>query len=109
MVAVFLKKEFAMIEGDSRVTTKSGDEFSIEYVTTRRDITFNGRMMEAPLYLASEELLHTLSNAKGKVRFWLAAEKPEEVEVEFASGLFEDLDAYIAETRLVLGDLFEDQ
>jgi len=109
MVAVFFKKEFAMIEGDARVTTKSGEEFSLEYITTRRDMTVYGRIMEAPVYLASEELLHALSNTKGKVRFWLSAEKPKEVEVEFASRLFEDLDAYVAETKLVLSELFENQ
>ena len=108
MVAVFLK-EFAMIEGDSKVKTKKGEMYSIEYVTTRRDMTPAGRVMEAPVYLASEELLHELSSAKGKVRFWLSGEKPKEVEVEFAASLFEDLDAYVAETRMVLSELFEDE
>lgn len=108
MVAVFLK-EFAMIEGDSKVKTKKGEMYSIEYVTTRRDMTPAGKVMEAPVYIASEELLHELSNAKGKVQFWLSAEKPKEVEAEFAASLFEDLDAYIAETKMVLSDLFEDE
>jgi hypothetical protein len=109
MVAVFLKKDFAMVSGDSRVTTKSGETFELEYISTRRDLTLDRRMMEAPVYLVSEELLHALSNTKGKVRFWLSAEKPKELEVEFSSGLFEDLDAYVAETRTVLSELFDDQ
>ena len=108
MVAVFLE-EFAMVEGDSKVKTKKGEMYSLEYVTTRRDMTPAGKVMEAPVYLASEELLHELSNAKGKVRFWLSAEKPKEVEAEFAASLFEDLDAYVAETRMVLSALFEDE
>jgi len=108
MVEVFLK-EFAMIEGDSKVKTKMGEMHSLEYVTIRRDMTLSGKMMEAPVYLASEALLHELSRAKGKVRFWLSAEKPKEVEVEFAASLFEDLDAYVAETRMVLSELFEDK
>lgn len=108
MVAVFLE-EFAMLEGDSRVKTKKGEMYSLDHVTTRRDMTSAGRVMEAPVYLASEELLHELSSAKGKVRFWLSGEKPKEVEVEFAASLFKDLDAYVAETRMVLGDLFEDE
>jgi hypothetical protein len=108
MVAVFLK-EFAMIEGDSKVKTKNGEMYSLEYVTIHRDMTPSGKVMEAPVYIASEELLHELSSAKGKVRFWLSGEKPKEVEVEFAASLFEDLDAYVAETRMVLSNLFEDE
>jgi CRISPR/Cas system-associated exonuclease Cas4 (RecB family) len=106
MVAVFLK-EFAMIEGDSRVEIKNGPSHSIEYVSTRRDMTINRRLMEAPVYLVSEELLHDLGSAKGKARFWLSAEKPKEVEVEIAASLFEDIDAYIEETKEVLAELFQ--
>jgi len=108
MVAVFLK-EFAMIEGDSRVEIKKGPTHSIEYVTTRRDMTTDRRMMEAPVYLVSEELLHDLASAKGKAYFWLSAEKPKEVKVEVATSLFEDIDAYVEETKSVLGELFQQQ
>ena len=108
MVAVFLK-EFAMLEGDSKVKTKKGEMYSLEYVTTRRDMTPAGKVMEAPVYIASEALLHELSSAKGKVRFWLSGENPKEVEAEFAASLFEDLDAYVAETRMVLSELFENE
>lgn len=108
MVAVF-RKEFAMIEGDSRVEIKNGPTHTITYVSTRRDMTSNRRLMEAPVYLVSEELLHDLASAKGKTRFWLSAEKPKEVEVEIAASLFEDLDAYVEETKSVLGELFQDQ
>lgn len=109
MIAVFLKKDFAMIEGDSKAQTKNGEVHKLEFVTIRRDITFTGRMMEAPVYMVTEDLLHDMSNSKGKVRFWLAAEDPKEVEVEFAAGLFEELDAYVAETRTVLAELFRDE
>ena len=108
MVAVFLK-DFAMIEGDSRVEIKKGPTHSIEYISTRRDMTTNRRLMEAPVYLVSEELLHDLGSAKGKVRFWLSAEKPKEVEVEVAASLFEDIDAYMEETKEVLAELFQQQ
>jgi hypothetical protein len=108
MVAVFLK-EFAMVEGDSRVEIKKGPTHTMKYVTTRRDMTTDRRMMEAPVYLVSEELLHDLGSAKGKTRFFLSAEKPKEVEVEIAASLFEDIDAYVEETKSVLGDLFQQQ
>ena len=110
MIAVFLD-EFAMIEGDATVQPgKRKDIQSIEYVTTHRDMTPEGLMMEAPIYRVSEQLLHELGEAKGKVRFWLAgnsSKKDEEVEV--AAGLFSDIDAYISETKTVLGVLFKDQ
>ena len=107
MIAVFLKKDFAMIEGDSKAKTKNGEMHSLKYVSTRRDMTTTGRMMEAPVYITTEALLHDMSNAKGKVRFWLAADDPKEVEVEFAASLLSELDAYVAETKTVLGALFE--
>jgi hypothetical protein len=108
MVAVFLK-EFAMIEGDSRVEIKKGPSHSIKYSSTRRDMTTNRRLMEAPVYIVNEELLHDLGSAKGKVRFWLSAEKPKEVEVEVAASLFEDIEAYVQETKEVLAELFPQQ
>ena len=109
MIAVFLK-EFAMLDGDSTAKTKNGETHTLKFATIRRDMTINRRMMEAPVYLVDEALLHDMANAKGKVRFWLTAEKPkDEVEVEFSSGLFEGLDDYVAETKMVLGDLFEDK
>lgn len=109
MIAVFLK-EFAMLDGNSKAKTKKGEMHELRFVNIRRDMTLNRRMMEAPVYLVDEALLHDMANAKGKVRFWLMAEKPkDEVEVEFSSGLFEELDEYIAETKMVLGDLFQDE
>ena len=108
MVAVF-RKDFAMIEGDSRVEIKKGPTHNIEYVSTRRDLTFDRRVMEAPVYIVSEALLHDLGSAKGKTRFWLSADKPKEVEVEIAASLFADIEAYIAETKTVLAALFEEE
>jgi len=108
LIAVFLK-EFAMIEGDAKVKTKGGEIDTIEYITTRRDMTHGGSMMEAPMYRVSEELLRKWGNSSGKVRFLLSATqaKGHEVEVEVAASRFSDIDAYIAETKNVLGVLFE--
>jgi len=108
MIVVFLK-EFAMIEGDAKVKTKNGEMQSIEYISTRRDMT-GGRLMEAAVYLVSEPLLHELGNAKGKVRFYLTAtDAKKDVEVEVAASNFEDIDAYISETKTLLSDLFKDE
>ena len=106
MIAVFLD-EFAMVEGDAKARTKKGEEHKLKYVTIRRDMMYTGRVMEAPVYLVSEELLHEMSNAKGKVRFWLAALDTKDVEVEVAASLFSGVDDYIAETKSVLGTGFE--
>lgn len=109
MIAVFLD-EFAMIEGDATVKPGKGEIQIIEHLTTQRDMTPAGLMMEAPIYQVSEELLRELGNAKGKVRFWLSASeaKDGEVEVEVAASLFSDIDEYIAETKTELRVLFED-
>jgi len=109
MIAVFLD-EFAMIEGDATVQPGKRKEIqSIEYVTTHRDMTPEGLMMEAPIYKVSEKLLHELGEAKGKVRFWLAGSSSKDEEVEVAAGLFSDIDAYISETKTELGVLFKDE
>jgi len=107
MIAIFLD-EFSMIEGNARAKAKKGEEHTLEFVNIRRDMLYTGRVMEAPVYLVSEEMLHEFSNAKGKVRFWLNALDTKDVEVEVAAGLLSGVDDYIAETKSLLGELFED-
>ena len=108
MIAIFLD-EFSMIDGNARAKIKKGGEHTLEFVNIRRDMLYTGRVMEAPVYLVSEEMLHELSNARGKVRFWLNALDTKDVEVEVAAGLFSDIDDYIAETKSLLAELFEDE
>jgi hypothetical protein len=109
MIAVFLK-EFAMLEGEATVKPGRGEDAqAIEYVATRRDMTYEGLMMEAPIYKLSEDLLHQLGKAKGKVRFFLVGESKKEIEVEVAASLFSDIEDYIAETKTELGVLFKDK
>jgi len=108
MTVTVTLKEFAMIEGDSKVQTKNGDMYDLEYVSTRRDMAPKRKVKEMPVYLVSEAYLHELGNAKGKVLFFLSAEEPKEVEVKFSSGDFDDMDAFIAETKTVLADQFKD-
>jgi len=108
LIVVFLD-EFAIIEGDAKVQTKHGEPHTIKHVSTRRDMT-HGKMMEAALYLVDEEVLQELSQAKGKVHFYLAnTDAKKDVDVEVAASNFEDIGAYIAETKAVLGDLFKEQ
>lgn len=105
MIAVFMD-EFAMVEGNAKARTKKGELHELKYVTIRRDMMETGRVMEAPVYLVSEGFLHELSNAKGKVRFWLSSLESKDVEVEVAAGLFSGVDDYIAETKSLLGEAF---
>ena len=108
MIVVFLD-EFAIIEGDSRVETKHGEPRAIKYVSTRRDMV-HGKMMEAALYLVDEAVLQELGQAKGKIHFYLAnTDAKEDVDVEVAASNFEDIGAYIAETKAMLGDLIKEQ
>lgn len=108
MTVTVTLEEFAMIEGNAKTHTKDGEMFNLEYVSTRRDVAPRRKVKEMPVYLVSEAFLHELGNAKGKVIFLLSAEDPKEVEVKFSSGLFDDIDAFIAETKTVLADQFKD-
>jgi len=108
-VTVVRKKEFAFIEGDSKAKTKNGEMYDLEYVTTSRDMAPRRKLKEMPVYIVSEAFLHEMGSDNGKVLFWLTAEDPKEVEVKFSSGMFEDMDAFIAETKTVLGDQFKDE
>lgn len=107
MIVVFLD-DFAIIEGDAKVQTRHGEPHTIKYVSTRRDMV-QGKMMEAALYLVDEAVLEELGQAKGKVHFYLAnTDAKKDVDVEVAASNFEDIGAYIAETKTVLGDLFKE-
>ena len=106
MTVTVTLKEFAMIEGEAKVQTKDGEMYNLEYVSTRRDVAPRRMIREMPVYLVSEAFLHELGSAKGKVIFLLSAEDPKEVKVKLSSGLFDDMDAYIAETKIVLADQF---
>jgi len=108
MTVTVTLKEFAMIEGDSTVKTKDGEVYSLEYVSTRRDMAPRRKVKEMPVYLVSEAFLQELGSGKGKVLFFLSAEEPKEVEVKFTSGMFDDMDAFITETKTVLADQFKD-
>lgn len=102
MIVIFLE-EFAMLEGDARMKTKKGDMQTLEYITTHHDMTPEGLMMEAGIYKVSESMLRELGNAKGKVRFWLPANDTKDQELKIAASKFDELEAYIEETKATLG------
>lgn len=108
MTVTVTLKEFAMIEGDAKVETKDGEMYNLEYVSIHRDMAPRRKVKEMPVYRVSEAFLHELGSAKGKVFFLLSAEDPKELEVKFSSGMFDDIDAFIAETKTVLADQFKD-
>ena len=109
MMIVVFRDEFAIIEGDAKVQTKHGEPHTIKYVSTRRDMV-QGKMMEAAIYLVDESVLQELGQATGKIHFYLAnTDAKKDVDVEVAASNFDDIGAYIAETKTVLSDLFQDQ
>ncbi|MDH3902477.1 MAG: hypothetical protein OES90_04575 [Xanthomonadales bacterium] len=108
MTVTVVLGEFVMFEGDAKAHTKDGEMYNLEYVSTSRDMAPRRLVKEMPVYLVSEAFLRELGSAKGKVMFLLSAEDPKEVEVKFSSGLFEDIDAFIEETKTVLADQFKD-
>jgi len=108
MTVTVTLKEFAMIEGDAQVQTKEGEMYKLEYVSTRRDMAPRRMVKEMPVYHVSEAILHDLGRTNGKLVFLLTAEDPKKVEVKFSSGLFDDIDAFITETKTALADQFKD-
>ena len=106
-VTVIVKKEFAFIEGDSKAKIKNGEMYDLEYVSTSRDMAPRRKLKEMPVYIVSEAFLHELGSDQGKALFWLTTEGPKELELKFSSGMFEDMDAFIAETKAVIGDQFK--
>jgi hypothetical protein len=102
MIVIFLK-EFAMVEGDARMKTRKGEVQTLEYITTHHDMTPEGLMMEAAVYKVTEAMLRELGNARGKVKFWLPANDTKEQELKIAASKFEELEAYIEETKTILG------
>lgn len=108
-VTVIQKKDFAMIAGDAKAQIKEGEIYNLEYVSTRRDIAPRRKHKEAALYLVNEEFLYELASTKSKVKFWLTAEDPKELELKFSWKLFRGIDDFIAETKTVLGDRFQGQ
>jgi hypothetical protein len=102
MLVVFLD-EFAMVENDAKVQIGRGDKQNMKYITTHRDVTPEGQVMEAAVYQVTEELLHNLSNADGKVRFYLASSQAKVDRIPIVASRFSELDEYIAETQSALG------
>jgi len=109
MTVTVILKEFVMIEGNAKLMTKDGEIHDLEYLSTRRDVAPRRKWKESPVYLVNEALLRELGSTKGKLLFLLASEDPEDLEVKFSSGTFEDIDPFITETKSVLSHQFEDK
>ena len=51
MTVTLIRKEFAMIEGDSKAKTKNGEMYNLEYVSTSRDMAPKRQWKEMPVTL----------------------------------------------------------
>ena len=101
-IALFLE-DWIMLEGDAKVKVGKSDIQTIPYVNTHRDITADNRLMEAGVYLVSEELLMEMNQSGGKITFWLPANDTEEQEIKFLALRFSKLDEFIEEAKTTLG------
>jgi hypothetical protein len=102
MLAVFLNEEWLMMEGDASVRFKDDSVFELDYLTTHRDLTEQGRLMEAAFFEVEEDLLRKIGNSKGSMYFNVPAEKGD-LELKFWTKRFKDMDAFLAETKATVG------
>ncbi len=102
MLAIFLNEEWMMMEGDSSVRFKDDTVFELDYVTTHRDLTEQGRLMEAAFFKVGEDLLRKIGNTKGSMYFDIPTEKGN-LELKFWTKRFKDMDAFLAETKAAVG------
>lgn len=100
MIAVFVEEWF-MLGGATTVQMGDAEPVEIQYKGTRRDMTEQGRLMEAAVFLVDEEFLQKMHQSKGMIVFRIATEK-DELEVRFWARRFKKLDDYIAETQAIL-------
>ena len=101
MITVFVA-EWLMLGGKTTAKIGDAEPVEIEYKGTRRDITEQGLLMEAAVFLVDKEFLQKLHQSKGTVVFQIATEKPKGLEVEFWSRRFKKLDDFIDETQAIL-------
>lgn len=102
MVAIFLDKDWLMLEGDGKLTFKDGTVLDLKHVKTHRDLTERERLMEAAFFMVDEDLLHKIGSSKGSMFFTIPTEKGE-VELKFWTKRFKEMDEFIAETKATVG------
>jgi hypothetical protein len=102
MLAVFLDEEWLMMEGDASVRFKDDTVFELDYVTTHRDLTEKGRLMEAAFFKVEEDLLRKIGSSKGSMYFNVPNEK-DGLELKFWTKRFKDMDDFLAETKAAVG------
>lgn len=100
MIAVFVD-DWLMLGGKTTVKMSDDEPVEIEYKGTRRDITERGLLMEAAVFLVDKEFLQKMHQSKGTIVFSIATEK-KDLEVEFWSRRFKNLDDFIDETQAIL-------
>lgn len=102
MVAIFLDEDWKMIEGDGKLRFKDDTVLDLEYATTHRDLTEQGRLMEAAFYMVGEDVLEKIGSSKGSMYFHLPSEQGE-LELKFWTKRFKEMDDFIAETKATVG------
>ena len=102
MIAVFLE-DWLMLEGDASIQMGDDKVRELKYVTSHKDLTEQGALMEAVTFMVSEELLLEMQSSKGTFRITLPAKEADDLELKFWAKRYKKLDEFIAETKSRLG------
>ena len=101
MITIFVD-DWLMLGGETLVKIGDAEPVEIEYKGTRRDISEQGLLMEAAVFLVDKEFLQKLHQSKGTIVFQIGTEEAKDLEVEFWSRRFKKLDDFIGETQAIL-------
>jgi hypothetical protein len=101
MVAIFVD-DWVMLEGDASIQMGDDKVRELKYITSHKDLTEQGALMEAVTFLVSEELLLEMQSSKGTFRITLPAKEADDLELKFWTKRYKKLDKFIAETKAAL-------
>jgi hypothetical protein len=102
MIAIFVD-DWLMLEGDASIQMGDDKVRELKYITSHKDLTEQGALMEAVTFLVSEELLLEMQSSKGTFRITLPAKEADDLELKFWAKRYKKLDKFIAETKAALG------
>ena len=102
LMAVIYIDEFVLVEGDARIKIGKNEPRTLEYVKTSRDVS-GGKMVEAAVFLTSEDVLHEIANSSRAIRIYLPAAEAEDQVIKANDSRFDGLEDYIAETKAAVG------
>jgi len=94
-----MSKEWAMLNGDSRISVDGGETMSLEHISSQRSKMTKEWLSEAAWYVINEDLVRAIANSKDVVLLRLSADKTESIEISVKANKLSDLHALLAEAE----------